>query len=211
MEVPGLAERMAAIMCVDTVLNSDSEENRESNGKSSVLKVLESEITEARGNVRWLELEDLDMDDETLSSLDLAAKFPDLLALSLCGNKPERKKEDVKLQHRCFSLAACEAQPSSAMAGSATGSSCALGLWSVAMLSGRAQWQCNGCVMAVLDRQCNGCAQWLCSVAVLSKGSGGASSSAPPPWLPSLNEIDKTKVYQYTPKDLIRLLPRSCQ
>ncbi|KAM2218820.1 hypothetical protein TB2_017699 [Malus domestica] len=89
MEVPGLAERMAAIMCVDTDLNSDSEENRESNGKRSVLEVMESEITEARGNVRWLELEDLDMDDETLSSLDLAAKFPDLLALSLCGNKLE--------------------------------------------------------------------------------------------------------------------------
>ncbi|KAM1349032.1 hypothetical protein PS2_003178 [Malus domestica] len=118
--------------------------------------------------------------------------------------------QDVKLQHRGFSLAACEAQPSSAMAGSATGSSCALCLGLVAMLSSRAQWQCNGCVMAVLDRQCNGCAQWLCSVAVLSKGSGGASSSAPPPWLPSLNEIDKTKVYQYTPKDLLRLLPRSC-
>lgn len=63
-------------MCLDTDLNSDSDENRESNGKRSVLEVLESEIAEARGNVRWLELEDLDMDDETLSSLDLAAKFP---------------------------------------------------------------------------------------------------------------------------------------
>ncbi|KAM1262459.1 hypothetical protein ACFX2G_028190 [Malus domestica] len=53
--------------------------------------------------------------------------------------------------------------------------------------------------------------QWLCSVVVLSDGSGGASSSAPPPWPPPLNEIDKTEVYQYTPKDLLRLLPRSCQ
>ncbi|KAM1550614.1 hypothetical protein TB1_042230 [Malus domestica] len=37
----------------------------------------------------------------------------------------------------------------------------------------------------------------MCSVvvlvAVLSKGSGGASSSAPPPWLPPLNETDKTE------------------
>ncbi|KAM2389485.1 hypothetical protein COP2_039889 [Malus domestica] len=46
---------------------------------------------------------------------------------------------------------------------------------------------------------------------LMSDGSGGASSSAPPPWPPPLNEIDKTKVYQYTPKDLLRLLPRSCQ
>ncbi|KAM1259193.1 hypothetical protein ACFX2J_038537 [Malus domestica] len=59
--------------------------------------------------------------------------------------------------------------PSSAMAGSATGSGCALCLWSVAMLSGHAQWQCNGCVMVVLGRQCNGCAQWLCSVKVVVK------------------------------------------
>ncbi|KAM1338836.1 hypothetical protein ACFX2I_037673 [Malus domestica] len=97
------------------------------------------------------------------------------------------------------------------MAGSAMGNGCALCLWSVAMLSGRAQWQCNGCVMAGLGRQCNGCAQWLCSVAVLGKGSDGASSSAPPPWLLPLNEIDKTEVCQYTHKDLLRLLPRSCQ
>ncbi|KAM1778191.1 hypothetical protein ACFX12_039709 [Malus domestica] len=51
------------------------------------------------------------------------------------------------------------------MACSATGSGCALCLWSVAMLSGRAQWQCNECVMV-----CNGCArqavQWMCSVKV---------------------------------------------
>lgn len=78
MEVPGLAERMAAIMCVDADLNSESEEDRlsEGNAKRSVLEVLENEITEANGNVRWLELEDLDIDDETLSSLDLSTKSP---------------------------------------------------------------------------------------------------------------------------------------
>ncbi|KAM1782128.1 hypothetical protein ACFX11_040622 [Malus domestica] len=53
--------------------------------------------------------------------------------------------------------------------------------------------------------------RWLRSVAVLSKGSGGASSSTLPPWLLPLNEIDKNKVCQYTPKGLLRLLPRSCQ
>ncbi|KAM1189551.1 hypothetical protein ACFX2I_032988 [Malus domestica] len=83
------------------------------------------------------------------------------------------------------------------------------------MVSSYAQWPC----LVVVQQVCNGCArqavQWMCSVvvlvAVLSKGSGGASSSAPPPWLPPLNETDKTEVYQYTPKDLLRLLPRSRQ
>ncbi|KAM1027922.1 hypothetical protein ACFX2A_041624 [Malus domestica] len=45
--------------------------------------------------------------------------------------------------------------------------------------------------------------QWLCSVAVLSDGSGGASSSVSPPWLPPLNEIDKTKVCELTPKGVL--------
>ncbi|KAM1758209.1 hypothetical protein ACFX1Q_008014 [Malus domestica] len=66
-----------------------------------------------------------------------------------------------------------------------------------------------------VQRVCNDYArqavQWLCSMVVLSDGSGGASSSAPPPWSPPFDEIDKTKVYQYTPKDLLRLLTRSCQ
>ncbi|KAM2280286.1 hypothetical protein ACFX1S_041024 [Malus domestica] len=75
---------------------------------------------------------------------------------------------------------------------------------------------CTLCLCSVaVQRVCNDCArqavQWQCSVVMLSDGSGGASSSAPPPWPPPLNEIDKTKVYQYTPKDLLRLLPRSCQ
>ncbi|TQE10148.1 hypothetical protein C1H46_004251 [Malus baccata] len=37
------------------------------------------------------------------------------------------------------------------------------------------------------------------------------AASALPPWLLPSNVIDKTKVCQYTPKDLLRLLPRSCQ
>lgn len=73
--MPGLAERMAAIMCVD----ADAEESEglsESNGERSVLEVLENEISEAKENVRWLELDELDIDDETLSSLDLYTKCP---------------------------------------------------------------------------------------------------------------------------------------
>lgn len=78
-EVPGLAERMASIMCVDTDLNSGSEENQvlsEGDLKRSVLEVLENEISEANGNVRWLELEELEMDNETLLSVGLSSKCP---------------------------------------------------------------------------------------------------------------------------------------
>uniref|UniRef100_A0A2N9H5T5 Tubulin--tyrosine ligase-like protein 12 SET-like domain-containing protein n=1 Tax=Fagus sylvatica TaxID=28930 RepID=A0A2N9H5T5_FAGSY len=114
-EVSGLAERMAALMCVDIDLNSDAEETEEvvdrvsqQNGtKMSVLEAVESEIRSAKGNgdgtVRWLELEDLDIDDDTLSSLNLSSRFPGLLALSLCGNKLENveivAQEVTKFEH----------------------------------------------------------------------------------------------------------------
>ncbi|KAI9191719.1 hypothetical protein LWI28_012507 [Acer negundo] len=99
-EVPGLAQRMASLMCVDVGLNSDSEETDLVNGvshengiKSNVEDVLESEISNANGkgdgSVKWLELEELDIDDDILLSLSLSSKFPDLQVLSLCGNKLE--------------------------------------------------------------------------------------------------------------------------
>ncbi|XP_059433126.1 uncharacterized protein LOC132166341 [Corylus avellana] len=96
-EVPGLAERMAALMCVE-----DTEESEEAvdgvshqNGiEPGVLETIESEISNAKekgenGGVLWLELEELGIDDHTLLSLDLSSRFPDLLALSLFGNKLE--------------------------------------------------------------------------------------------------------------------------
>ncbi|CAI0387820.1 unnamed protein product, partial [Linum tenue] len=95
LELPGLAQRMAALMCVDIDLNSsDAEETEgvgEENFKLNAADVVENEIREAKekGNdtVRWLELEEMDIDDDMLLSLELTSKFPDLLALSLCGNK----------------------------------------------------------------------------------------------------------------------------
>ncbi|KAF3946588.1 hypothetical protein CMV_027162 [Castanea mollissima] len=100
-EVSGLAERMAALMCVDVDLNSNAEETEEvvdgvshQNGtKLSVFEAMESEIHGAKeigdGTVRWLELDELDIDDDTFLSLELSTRFPGLLALSLCGNKLE--------------------------------------------------------------------------------------------------------------------------
>ncbi|KAM7274477.1 hypothetical protein ACFE04_016343 [Oxalis oulophora] len=91
-EVPGLAERMAALMCVDIDLEDDSEDD----AKLNTEETLESEISEAKENgdgiVRWLELEELDIDDDKLLSLDLPSKFPELVALSLRGNKLENEE-----------------------------------------------------------------------------------------------------------------------
>ena len=83
-----MAERMAALMCVDIDLNSNAEEAEEvvdgishQNGtKLSVFEAMESEIHGAKENgdgaVRWLELEELDIDDDTFLSLDLSSRFP---------------------------------------------------------------------------------------------------------------------------------------
>lgn len=96
-EVPGLAERMAALMCVEDPEETEEAVDRVSLQKGAepgVLELVETEIKKAKqegedGTVLWLELEELDIDDHMLLSLDLSSRFPDLLALSLCGNKLE--------------------------------------------------------------------------------------------------------------------------
>ncbi|GJT60567.1 tubulin--tyrosine ligase-like protein 12 [Tanacetum coccineum] len=107
-EVPGLVERMASLMCV----NSDSEEadnvgDESEDSKLSVVEIVEREYEkvqkEGPGAVVWLELEDLGIDDDLFLSLDLPSKFPDLIALSLCGNKLKGSEtiinEIVKFKH----------------------------------------------------------------------------------------------------------------
>jgi len=85
-EVPGLAERMAALMCVDLdrkveTEESEDEQDDEKNGSlEHVLQVVETEMVrvQERGtdSAAWLELEELGIDDDMLVTLDLSAKFP---------------------------------------------------------------------------------------------------------------------------------------
>lgn len=79
-EVPGLAERMAALMCVDADLNSAAEEaGEEDSTKLSAADIVEREmrrVKEGQDDTRWLELEELHIDDDMLVSLDLPSKFP---------------------------------------------------------------------------------------------------------------------------------------
>ncbi|KAK1301437.1 hypothetical protein QJS10_CPB12g01783 [Acorus calamus] len=96
-EVPGLAQRMAALMCVDLDTNSLSEEvetegeQNEEMPKRNVVEIVETQIQKARERgcnaAVWLELDELDIDDSMLCSLDLSTKFPNLVALNLWGNK----------------------------------------------------------------------------------------------------------------------------
>lgn len=83
--MPGLAERMAALMCVDLdrrveLVESDEQDQGKSGSLELVLQVLEKErtrIQETGGDSEaWLELEELGIDDDMLLSLDLSAKFP---------------------------------------------------------------------------------------------------------------------------------------
>ncbi|OVA10335.1 Tubulin-tyrosine ligase/Tubulin polyglutamylase [Macleaya cordata] len=106
-EIPGLAQRMASLMCVDLDLTSDSEEVNleckdvhENDTKGKLEEIIETEIHEAQekgsDDVMWLELDELDIDDAMLSSLDLSNKFPNLVALSLFGNKLQNAETVVQ-------------------------------------------------------------------------------------------------------------------
>lgn len=84
-EVPGLAERMASLMCVDIDLDANAEEPcdiSEGVGASAVnaSEIVEREFCKVNEGgadaVRWLELDELDIDDTVLRSLDLPSKFP---------------------------------------------------------------------------------------------------------------------------------------
>ncbi|KAL2327273.1 hypothetical protein Fmac_020700 [Flemingia macrophylla] len=104
-EVPGLAERMGSLMCVDVDVNSDGE--AEVNGERGVVEILEDDVREAKekgdGTLRWLELEGLRIDDDMLLSLALPHRFPDLVALSLLGNELNSAEvvvqEVIKFKH----------------------------------------------------------------------------------------------------------------
>lgn len=82
-EVPGLVERMAVLMCVDVDVSSDGEgddEGGETGVKASAAEIVEmglKRVQEHGDHVpMWLELEELDIDDDMLLSLELSAKFP---------------------------------------------------------------------------------------------------------------------------------------
>ncbi|KAL4557635.1 hypothetical protein LXL04_035820 [Taraxacum kok-saghyz] len=80
-EVPRLVERMVSLMCVDIDLNSDDEDaDNVDDNKLTVVEIVEREFEKVKKEgydaVTWLELEDLNIDDDIFVSLDLPTKFP---------------------------------------------------------------------------------------------------------------------------------------
>ncbi|GAQ82856.1 Putative tubulin-tyrosine ligase [Klebsormidium nitens] len=88
--MPTLVERMAALMSVaDT--GTEEEEGADPDGTSqsveAVLTAAEQAAREKGAPVRWLELDECGLDDAGLVALKLGEKYPDLVGLSLWGNK----------------------------------------------------------------------------------------------------------------------------
>jgi len=92
--VPGLVERMASLMCVDIDLQEDTEDTaRDLNGDNmTVEEILEAEIRRAKemdeDGLKWLELEELNIDDDKLLALDLPHKCPVSALLMLVHHLP---------------------------------------------------------------------------------------------------------------------------
>ncbi|CAN6302079.1 unnamed protein product, partial [Urochloa humidicola] len=114
-EVPGLAERMAALMCVDLDRRIDTEESDEHDGDRTgslehVLQIVEKEkarIQESGSDsAAWIELEELGIDDDMLIALDLSAKFPNMVALNLWGNKLQDTEKVIQEIRKCPKLKA---------------------------------------------------------------------------------------------------------
>nr|XP_024379358.1 tubulin--tyrosine ligase-like protein 12 [Physcomitrium patens] len=93
-QIPGLVERMAALMCVaDDVEEIDNVELEGTSDIESVILHIAAE-TEGRGEkTYWLELDDGNVTDEVLHKLNLSAKFPDLIGLSMWNNPLESVEE----------------------------------------------------------------------------------------------------------------------
>ncbi|MQL78050.1 hypothetical protein Taro_010469 [Colocasia esculenta] len=120
-EIPGLAERMAALMCVDLDKSDSSvddeqvevmelKRNGESGSTERVMEIVEREAEKVRekGNdtAVWLELEELGIDDDVLCSMELSRRFPNLVALNLWGNKLKDAERIVQEVTKCRNLKA---------------------------------------------------------------------------------------------------------
>nr|ATB19768.1 putative tubulin-tyrosine ligase [Juniperus scopulorum] len=99
-EIPELVKRMATLMCVADEFDLEACENITgecgqvsiNEAKENPQDIIDRELCKAREedrDVLWLELEDFQIDDEMLCSLDLSSKLPNLVGLNLWGNKLE--------------------------------------------------------------------------------------------------------------------------
>lgn len=116
-EIPRLAERMGRLMCVTgefdpgTCEDVTGKQEHESADQTSEnpRDIVERELCKAKEeekDILWLELEELDIDDEVLCSLELTSKFPNLVGLDLWGNKVETMEAVIQTVGRLSKLRA---------------------------------------------------------------------------------------------------------
>lgn len=75
-EIPGLAERMATLMCLeDSIIGYDTEK-AEAPSVQAVVQSAKAEAEKWGREVLWLELDELGITDEALLKLDLPTIFP---------------------------------------------------------------------------------------------------------------------------------------
>lgn len=103
-QCPGLAERLSLMMCVaddleeenqleeDLVMGSYGEEN----SVGDIITKAKKRAQENEEDVSWLELDESGLNDDELRSLELSTDFPNLVGLSLWGNKLDSR--DVVLE-----------------------------------------------------------------------------------------------------------------
>ncbi|KAI5084656.1 hypothetical protein GOP47_0000825 [Adiantum capillus-veneris] len=90
-EHPGLVERLSAMMCLSECVSEVEEETEsfrdEKHTVETVIITAQTQAKEAGRDLCWLELDEADIDDAILKSLEIPKRFPNLVGLSLWGNK----------------------------------------------------------------------------------------------------------------------------
>jgi len=95
---------------VETEESEDEQDDEKNGSLEHVLQVVETEMArvQERGtdSAAWLELEELGIDDDMLVTLDLSAKFPNLVALNLWGNRLQDTEKVMQEIRKCPKLKA---------------------------------------------------------------------------------------------------------
>lgn len=90
-QYPGLVERLSAMMCVSDEIEKAEDLCGEKSTVQDVIMKAKQQAKEAGQDVYWLELDETGIDDDELRSLELSTNFPNLVGLSLWGNKLSSK------------------------------------------------------------------------------------------------------------------------
>lgn len=80
------------MMCVADDVEEAKVQPGEKASVEDIISTAKTQAKEAGHDLCWLELDEADIDDDTLQSLEISANFPNLIGLSLWGNKLSSKE-----------------------------------------------------------------------------------------------------------------------